>query len=68
MNWQPGQVVFTVDGERTFQTKITPQGPLGLVIWVDNQYAAVPPTGRLAYGTLAATEAAWIELRKLKIT
>jgi len=68
MNWQPGQVVFMVDGEQAFQTIITPHGPLGLVIWVDNQYAAVPPTGRLAYGTLAASEVAWIELRNLKIT
>jgi hypothetical protein len=32
------------------------------VIWVDNQYAAWPPSGRLSYGTLENHLQAWIEI------
>ena len=49
------------------QTNISPNGPLSLVIWVDNQYAALPPRGRLRYGTLPNPEPAWLEIRELSI-
>jgi len=49
------------------ETEIAPPGPLGLVLWVDNQYAALPPDGRLRYGTLPNPEAAWVELEELEI-
>jgi len=62
MEWRQGSVDFHVDDQLVFQTGIAPQGPLGLVIWIDNQYAAFPPDGRLRYGTLPAQEDAWIEV------
>ena len=62
MEWRQGSVDFHVDDQLVFQTGIAPQGPLGLVIWIDNQYAAFPPDGRLRYGTLPAQEEAWIEV------
>jgi hypothetical protein len=63
--WNSGRVRFLLDGTDVFSTDITPHGPLGLVIWVDNQYAAFPPSGRLGYGMLPAGEPAWIEIRDL---
>lgn len=62
MDWGDDGVVFHVDGEMVFKTSLTPRGPLGLVIWVDNQYAALPPDGRLGYGNLANNQVAWIDI------
>ena len=65
--WDVEQVRFVVDGVETYATPIVPHGPLGLVIWVDNQYAAFTPQGRVRYGYLAASQPAWIEIRKLDV-
>jgi hypothetical protein len=39
---------------------------LGLVIWIDNQYAAFTPDGRLASGLLEGKEE-WLEIEGLEI-
>jgi hypothetical protein len=62
MEWLQGAVRFQVDDRLVFQTGMAPRGPLGLVIWIDNQYAAFPPDGRLRYGTLPSEEETWIEV------
>jgi hypothetical protein len=62
IQWVRDRVTFQVD-DQTFETPLTPNGPLGLVIWIDNQFAAFPPDGRLSYGTLPFSEAAWLEIR-----
>lgn len=68
IDWREEEVIFHLDGQKVFETKVNPEGPLGLVIWVDNQYASLPPDGRLGYGTLANRVAAWIEVDDLKMT
>jgi hypothetical protein len=65
--WGDSGVQFLIDDQLVRQTQITPRGPLGLVMWLDNQYAAWQPDGRLKYGTLE-TGARWIEIRNLTIT
>jgi hypothetical protein len=67
LTWNANLVTFQVDGEQVYQTNNAPDGPLGLVLWIDNQFAAYPPDGRLAYGTLPVSETAWIEIRSLSI-
>jgi hypothetical protein len=67
MEWVDGQVMFTLDGVEIMRTIIAPNGPLSLVIWVDNQYAALPPRGRLRFGNLPNPEPAWLEIRELSI-
>jgi hypothetical protein len=62
IDWLPGQVTFLVDGQEIFATPISPRGPLGLVLWIDNQYAAFPPSGALKMGTSENPEIAWLEL------
>jgi hypothetical protein len=64
--WKKSGVRFLIDGELVRQTNISPRGPLGLVLWLDNQYAAWYPDGRLKYGTLE-TDACWIEIRDLMV-
>ena len=61
LEWGMRGVIFRTDGRTVLETPLAPTGPLGLVIWVDNQYAAWPPSGRLSFGTLADSRAAWIE-------
>lgn len=67
LEWQSQQVTFRIDEKVTHQTAIAPYGPLGLVIWIDNQYAALPPGGGIRFGTLPNPEPAWIEIGDLAL-
>lgn len=64
IDWQAGRTVLRVDGSMVLDTPLSPLGPLGLVIWIDNQYAAMPPDGSLKFGTLQ-NAAGWIEVEDL---
>lgn len=66
--WHSDKAIFSLDGATFLETHVSPIGPLGLVIWVDNQYAGFYPDGRVGFGTLTNQQAAWIELRDLKLT
>jgi hypothetical protein len=67
MEWDVEQVRFSLDGAELLNTNIVPQGPLSLVIWIDNQYAALAPVGRMKYGTLPNPASAWMEIRDIKL-
>jgi hypothetical protein len=67
MEWEADQVQFYLDELEIFQTELAPRPPLSLVIWVDNQYAALPPKGRLKYGYLPNPQPAWIEIKDLRL-
>jgi len=66
LEWAPDGVRFSVD-DWEYVSAVSPQGPLGLVLWVDNQYAAFPADGRLRYGTLPNPQPAWIEVAGLMV-
>ncbi len=68
LEWKPGRAIFQVDGSTLLETEVAPQGQLGLVIWIDNQYLSFGPDGRLRYGFLACAEPAWIEIGDLSIS
>jgi hypothetical protein len=67
LDWRKDRAIFKIDGQELFETEIVPQGPLGFVLWVDNQYAAFPPDGRIKFGSLENPVPAWIEVRNLSI-
>ncbi len=67
IDWQPALTRFQVDHQTVLQTRITPHGPLGLVIWIDNQFAGFRPDGQVNYGMLPNPTQAWIEIRSLQI-
>jgi hypothetical protein len=50
LDWQPAGVVFAVDGVPVHHSRHSPRGPLGLIAWIDNQYAVVTPQGRFGWG------------------
>lgn len=68
LEWEEDEVCFRVDGGEVLRSRVAPLGRLGLVLWVDNQYMSIPPSGRIRYGTLATQVETWIEIRDLAIT
>jgi hypothetical protein len=65
--WQEKRVFFEVDDIRVFETSVSPKPPLGLVIWIDNQYAAFTPEGKIGFGVLDNPEPAWLEVKDIEI-
>jgi hypothetical protein len=46
---------------------VTPHPPLGLVIWIDNQYLVASPQGGFRFGTLKTEAEQWLEIEDLII-
>jgi hypothetical protein len=65
IQWLEAGCLFSVDGSEILRTPISPRPPLGLVIWIDNQFAAWTPEGRLGYGVLG-NAAVWMEIEGLR--
>jgi len=66
LRWSPAQVGFDVGREPVFETDVAPRGPLGFVIWMDNQFAAWRPDGSAATGLLAGPPAT-LEIEDLQV-
>jgi len=58
---------FKVDDLPVFETRVSPHPPLGLVIWIDNQYAAFTPEGKIGFGVLENPEPAWLEIKDIEL-
>lgn len=67
LDWLPGEVRFRVDGSVCLETPVSPRGALDLVLWIDNQYLAFPPDGRLRMGVLPVPRDAALELQEICI-
>ncbi|GAP15505.1 hypothetical protein LARV_03294 [Longilinea arvoryzae] len=67
LDWLTGEARFRVDGRECLATPVSPRGPLGLVVWIDNQYMAFPPDGRLRMGVLPVPRDAALELREIRV-
>ena len=66
IRWLRESLRWEVDGRTLLQSDRPPLSPLGLVLWIDNQYAAWRPDGTLGYGTLA-NPTAWLEITHLEM-
>jgi hypothetical protein len=66
LDWRENGVYFEVDGAAVFESTVRPKPPLGLVIWIDNQYAAFTPEGKIGFGVLENTEPAWLEIKDIE--
>ncbi len=65
--WQADGVELRVDGYSQLRTHIAPQPPLSIVIWLDNQYAAWLPDGRMHYGVEEPRPDSWVEISDLQV-
>ena len=67
IDWSDQNVNFMIDQKQVLSTKISPKGKLGLVIWIDNQYAAFRPDGKIRFGMLPQEEESRLEIKGLEI-
>jgi hypothetical protein len=67
LDWREDRVSFAVDDAPVFESPVSPKPPLGLVIWIDNQYAAFTPEGKIGFGVLENPEPAWLEIKDVEI-
>ncbi len=63
LDWLTGSVVFQVDDLMVFTSEISPRAPLGMVIWIDNQFAAFSADGSVHFGTQDNPTPAVLEIR-----
>ena len=62
IDWQQQCVRFWLDGGLLAETTHAPGGPLGLVLWLDNQYVQIAPWGHFRWGTVAKEKSQWLEI------
>lgn len=67
IKWAEESSAFSIDGTEVLRTGISPRGPLGLVIWVDNQYAAFDLRRPIKWGMEANDSPMWIEIDELSV-
>jgi len=67
LEWGKQRARFSVDGEPVLRCGTSPRGPLGFVMWLDNQYMVATPWGRLGWGRLDVPGRQWMEADYLAI-
>ncbi|WKZ35288.1 MAG: hypothetical protein QY332_16870 [Anaerolineales bacterium] len=67
LEWSQRGVAWYVDDARVFESPVRPNPPLGLVIWIDNQFASFTPNGKIGFGVLENPEPAWLEIAGLDL-
>jgi hypothetical protein len=67
LEWRENQVSFEVDDVQVFESPVSPNPPLGLVIWIDNQYAAFTPEGKIGFGVLENPKPAWLDVKDIEL-
>ena len=65
--WGVEHAQFSVDGEVVLDGVPSPRGPLGFVMWLDNQYMVATPQGRFKWGLLDVPGRQWMEVDRLTI-
>jgi hypothetical protein len=63
IDWGIDRARFSVDDRTVLETDRSPRGLLGVVIWIDNQFAIVTPTGRVKFGLLDVLHPQWLEIK-----
>ncbi len=67
IEWDLRGAEFWLDGDLVLTAPSPPDGPLGLVAWIDNQYAAVSPKTGLRFGVLPTQGEQRLEIRDLTL-
>jgi hypothetical protein len=67
LEWTASHTRFTVDDKCVLDAVTSPRGPLGLVLWIDNQHAGFDPRGNVTFGLEANPEPSWLELADIDL-
>ena len=62
IEWHARAVHFFVDDRCVLKSRRAPRGPLGVVIWMDNQFLVATPQGRIGHGVAAQRESQWMDI------
>ncbi len=68
IEWGVKTARFTVDEALILECATPPRGPLGLVIWLDNQAMVVTPWGQFRHALVANDDEQWLEVATVEIT
>ncbi len=68
LEWSPRRSRLWVDSALALDSPVSPRPPLGIVIWIDNQYAAFTPDGKLRWGLETNEKDAWLEIENIEIS
>lgn len=66
LDWRKNRASFWVDEVAVFESAVSPHPPLGIIIWIDNQFAAFTPQGNISAGALS-NEECWVEIEDLTL-
>jgi hypothetical protein len=67
IEWRAASVGFFVDGVEVLRSMHPPLPPLGLVLWIDNQYAVASPGKGFRFGVLELAREQSLELEAARI-
>ncbi len=67
IDWRKDYADFFVDGHPALTGAVSPRGPLGFVLWLDNQAMVVTPWGHFKYSLLDAPGRQWLAVSHLSI-
>ena len=67
LDWGREEVTFWVDSVPVLEAAPAPRGPLGFVMWLDNQTMSATPWGQLRHSLLAVDGCQWMEVAQLAI-
>jgi hypothetical protein len=67
IEWGLEHAAFFINGKPVLENTPSPRGPLGFVMWLDNQYMIVKPWGRFGWGLLETSGCQWLEVDGLLI-
>lgn len=67
IDWRADGVTFSVDGAECLRSDAPPAPPLGLVIWIDNQYAIASREGHFGFGMCEVKEEQWLEVEGMEL-
>jgi len=67
LEWNLNRVTWHIDNNKVYESTVSPNPPLGLVIWIDNQFASFTPEGKIGFGLLENPEPTWLEIENLEL-
>ena len=67
IEWGVKTARFTVDETLMLACTTPPRGPLGLVIWLDNQAMVVTPWGQFRHVLVASSTPQWMEVAEVQV-
>lgn len=68
LEWNETSTIFAVDGRLIMRTGLSPVSPLGLIMWIDNQFAGFDPHGKMTWGTESSPSESCLEIEDLTVT